>query len=174
MRISWFFQKIKFQSNHHLNFHSFCTNLGNINKTSMDMVEPTNTGLSEAKNQLRLWPLVWPSQTLFSTLTKATDCTLPSELKVWPRHLSENSSPWILEPGRYALKIRFCFNFQTGGGTLNFPIVPEGQCRISGIVWSKLDIFMRKGNRYYLFPFRFFSAFLETIFWSNIWPNIWP
>ena len=140
------------------NYDSFLTNTENTNKTSMDMVEPTNTGLLEVKSLPLLWQLVWHSQTLSSTITKATDCTSSSELKVWPRHLSENSSPWILEPGRYALKIHFCFNFQTPGGrTLNFPTVPEDQCGIFGIVWSKLVIFMRKGNRYYLVPFRFSS-----------------
>ena len=139
---------IDFQSNQQSNYDSFLTNSGNTNKTNMDMVEPTNTGLLEVKSLPHLWQLVWQSQTLSSEITKATDCTSSSELKVWPRHLSENSRPWILEPGRYALKIHFCFNFQTGGRTLNFPTVPEDQCRIFGIVWSKLAIFMQKGDRF--------------------------
>ena len=83
-----------------ISYDSFLTNAGNTNKTSMDTVEPTNTGLLEAKSLPHLWQLVWQSQTLSSEVTKATDCTSSSELKVWPRHLSENSRPWILEPGR--------------------------------------------------------------------------
>ena len=150
--ITFFLQTIQFYSNQlwyiQSNYDSFLTNAGNTNKTSMDTVEPTSTGLLEAKSLPHLWQLVWQSQTLSSEVTKATDCTSSSELKVWPRHLSENSRPWILEPGRYALKIHFCFNFQTGGRTLDFPTVLEDQCRIFGIVWSKLAIFMRKGDRF--------------------------